>query len=1348
MAAVAPPATPQRPLPGQFLNTPAPAQPSIFSQNAQAARQPYQQPQTQQNGSAPQPQAPSMAERAARVINDTLSYEARSIELENYAGNGLSAEYEQPTNPAWEPFQKLRSYDLPPKLLEQANYASTSMKLGLFAPLEHGWMSMDNCIYLWDYKSPNPEIIGWEEANGAITAVKLVKPKPGVFVPAIEHLIVIATNREISLLGVAVQTTATGAKQISLYNTRMSLDVRAVGGIGPIDSSAITGRIFFASQTVPHIFEFYYQQEEGWFSGKTRLINHSQSGGSSLSALIPFGNQGNAAIFSKLVVDDSRNLIFTLKDHTKQRITEVQSWAIGSAGDKLASQKSQSYANLINQASTHNFAPDLLAPHCNVKLVDIDVVPAEEARATMLVAITNTGCRLHIDLPPGAPSFQIRHVRFPPPGSQASAPSQTTMHGNTGMDMKSLMLDNTHDALRLPPGLFFDFISDAADPNRDTMFCSAPDYARINSHRPPPNSTFYPEFGQWMRLPARMQSVVVLSNDSRAVNTPQGFGNEMAIQFDKPSTELGIVTTTGIETIRRRRLVDTFAALMRHGSTDTEGLEGDIKKFVSNYGRAETAASALAVVCGQGVDVTSDLRVASVTEPEVLERARRVFLEQGGHPEYNPNMVVDNSISPIDGVRPSPRHDGMALYISRLVRSVWSAHVIREVVTPTAGAQVVPFVSLSKLKEVQRNLNSISDFIERNKSFIDGLAGPQALGQAGSRQGEIALQGEHRAMRSLCQLVENMVEGINFVLVLFEDKVEEILMALPDESKGKLKNLTFEGLFVSQQGRDLAKELVKAIVNRSIVNGSNVDTVADSLRRRCGSFCSADDVVIFKAQEQLKRASEAGASTESGRILLNESQRLFQKVASSLSIEHLEWAISRYIDMAFYAGAIQLCIVVAAARDKAKSAQAWLKDGRPQEDSRKAAFDARDSCYQLAFRVIENLDASTASSPESVDGHFTVAAKRRNEAYDIINSTDDVVFQTALYDWYMSIGQSDRLLEIDSPFVVDYLRRKSGESRPFADLLWRYFAHNNAYPEAAAVQLELAKGFYSLTLEERIGYLSRARTNANTRQSALVESRQSRQQLLREISDLLEAANIQDDILQRMKSEGRLVGERRTQVLAQLDGPIKSIADLFNEYADQASYHDICILIYAAADHRNPADIAESWRSLIAAKNDEARYLKHGQSYEMVGETVRSLGRRLNTGDAIFPINILLPTLEEYALEAAPEMQPPPSWAIDIFLELEIPFETLLPVLEQTYYSNEPPFQGKNRKIPAGDMVYLIKRWLENSEKRGEHMLFGSEENAVTAQDCLQSLLRTGDLENNRRHEAELLVQQIAMALR
>ena len=663
---------------------------------------------------------------------------------------------------------------------------------------------------------------------------------------------------------------------------------------------------------------------------------------------------------------------------------------------------------------------------------------------------------------------------------------------------------------------------------------------------------------------------------------------------------------------------------------------------------------------------------------------------------------------------------------------------MREEVRPGEGAKLVPTVDIKSLQGIQQALSSLSKWLDENRSFIAGLAGAQGVDKPNSRDGEIAMEGEQRALSSLTKLISSIVEGISFVLVLFDNRVDDIIAAIGEESRGRAKALTFQALFVSTDGRELAKELVKAIVNRNIASGSNVDTVAESLRRKCGSFCSADDVVIFKAQEQVKRASEAGSQGETGRVLLNESQRLFQKVAGSLTMEHLGGVTEQYVQMSFYAGAVQLCLVVADQKDRARSALGWLKDGTPENDSRRGAFDARKSCYDLVFWTIQNLDEQTRNAADSMDGQYTLAAKRRSEAYDVVNGSEDAVFQTCLYDWYVSIGQADRLLEIDTRYIVEYLKRRSQEDREHADLLWRYHVHHNDYLQAASVQLDLARGFFELSLEERIEYLSRARTNASTRQTALMDSRQSKQQLLREISDLLDVANIQDDILQRMKSEPRLTGERREQVLSNLNGPVLPVDELFNQYADQASYYDICILIYQVADHRNPADIKSSWQNLIEQTDDQAQalYGRHALPWETVGEKVRELGRRLNVSDATFPIQALLPMLERYLMEPR-ENPPPATWVLNLFLDLEIPHETLLPVMEQMYYGNEHPFVGSNRKVLAGQMVYLLASWLRESESRGERVAFGSEENTSLVLDSLSSLLRGGELDSAARRDAE-----------
>lgn len=410
------------------------------------------------------------------------------------------------------------------------------------------------------------------------------------------------------------------------------------------------------------------------------------------------------------------------------------------------------------------------------------------------------------------------------------------------------------------------------------------------------------------------------------------------------------------------------------------------------------------------------------------------------------------------------------------------------------------------------------------------------------------------------------------------------------------------------------------------------------------------------------------------------------------------------------------------------------------------AFQKRKPSYDLVHSIIHVVDQSMAGSPDTYDGQLTVAAKRKTEAYDVINGSEDEVFQSNLYDWYMSQGWSDRLLDATSPFVISYLRRRMDKDLAHADLLWRYYAHHHNYLEAASVQLLLAKGNFALNLESRIAYLSRARTNASIRTNALLDHRQSRQQLLRETSDLLDVANIQDDILERMKSDPRLTDARRPEVLKMLDGEILAVDELFNQYADQAGYYDICILIYQVADYRNPADILNTWQSLIEQTHGETEAAGEPLPYEAVAVKVRSLGSRLRLADATFPIPILLPMLERYNLEYQRGVGPA-TWILDIFLDLEVPHETLVPVLEQLYYANEQPFQGKNRRVLAGDLVYLLQKWFAASERGGDRVIFGSDENVAGVQEMLEGLIRAGDLEESKRVEAEMLRQRIRQAV-
>jgi nuclear pore complex protein Nup155 len=810
---------------------------------------------------------------------------------------GISGEYELSSTTAWAPFQKLRSYRLPEAVFEQVDHTQMSMSMGLFAEINHAWVVVDNQVYLWDYTHPNPELVGFEEQPSNITCVKLVKPRPGVFVGTIEYLLVVATVTDIFLIAVECQRGPEGVHSVTLYRTGLSTSVRRIN-VTTIEGSAKTGRIFFGDGGTEDVYELNYQQEDRWFSSKCSKTNHvSKAVG--LPALPFMGATAQVGV-QQMVIDDTRSLLYTLSTTGTIKVYHMRAPAsLECVITRTLTSIQTMCMHLVRQTSILN----------NMTIVSLSPITGPEADYMSLMATTSTGCRLYLSTTSGswnsdstsAPNnMQLRHIRFPPNDGQ-TAPQNSAQpqpyQGGTPIGFDSKFLNETTLGNRYAPGSFFAFVVRGGSANQ-SLFMSAP-HSGLLGQRESSEPPRYTETALALELVGKVQDIGQVTSPFSARGEPLGFGNELATQFDQPSSEYAIITSSGIETVRRKRLVDIFAAIIKNGGGQ-DGTEGDIRKLAKQYGLAETAATALAVACGQGSDVGPDSRIAKVTEPEVLDMARRVFIEFGGKAHLTESATVEGLS--VENVRASPRHDGIAMYVARLIRSIWNSPIITQVATPTgpvlASAQAVP-----KLQDIQRSLAQLQEFLESNKSSIEGLAGPEALGRVSSRQEEVELQGENRALTSLLAMINNIVEGISFVLVLFEERLEDILVLLPDpQMQERVRRLTFQGLFSVQEGKEIARELVKAIVNRNITKGSNVETVAEALRRKCGSFCSSDDVVIFKAQENLKKAADMGVNAERGRILLNDSLRLFEQVAKSLSYENLTTTVNKYIELEFYAG--------------------------------------------------------------------------------------------------------------------------------------------------------------------------------------------------------------------------------------------------------------------------------------------------------------------------------------------------------------------------------------------------------------------------------------------------------------
>jgi nuclear pore complex protein Nup155 len=176
-----------------------------------------------------------------------------------------------------------------------------------------------------------------------------------------------------------------------------------------------------------------------------------------------------------------------------------------------------------------------------------------------------------------------------------------------------------------------------------------------------------------------------------------------------------------------------------------------------------------------------------------------------------------------------------------------------------------------------------------------------------------------------------------------------------------------------------------------------------------------------------------------------------------------------------------------------------------------------------------------------------------------------------------------------------------------------------------------------------------------------------------------------------------------------------------------------------------PVTIRSTWVHLIEAAHKEAVENNIARPYEKMIEVVRNVGLRVRLSDMVFPVPVILPLLERYKFENQRGMGPP-TWVVDVFLDLEIPHEVIYSTLEAMFYNDEAPFSGPNRRVIGNDLVYLISRWFMDSI-RGGGQVFGSDVVANAVSTALQMLQQNG-VDENWANEARALRARIEQMLR
>ncbi|KAE9408173.1 nucleoporin [Gymnopus androsaceus JB14] len=1251
----------------------------------------------------------SVLQNASKVLEEQFTKDSQAIpELGDTLPSGqASSSYSVFPDDVRVPFQKRKLVGIPEALFQYYSSTSVNSHMGLIPELERVWISIDHKLFLWDYNDRSAHFV---DQPYVITHVGLVKPKKGLFIEEISHLLVICTPVSILLIALSFS-------MVKLYATDLTIstEVEMTSVVGTPD-----GRIFMCGSQDGNLYELHYQENEGWFGKRIQLINHSVG---AMSSLLPrFTSTSAEDRIISVVADSERECFYTLTEKNVISIYKPTS-------DKSV-QHVQTLSNLYKTAQDRCPGSPAITPQ-TFQIITLHPISLLESRSgVQLLAMTTNGVRLYFSpgfgyggsmQTLGTRTLQLSHVRLPPsnlihPDEQENPhrppPSVNSFGPVQGQPPRQ---SRAYIVSTIDNSCYVDGLTVSAQPGDvdtvDYLLCMSPDLTRIGSldqlNLPQPvaqptysmygsqnNSSRPPltEYATLLSIPGRTWAMAPVPQKPLAADVAGvAVTNELATQVGEPPRQFMILTNVGLTFLVKRRSLDYLRAVIEE--LQSEGNVQPIIEFRDSFGRNQTCAMLLALASGNtfldGTDQPSGT-ISSVS-PDLAAVAKQAFYDFGEKPIWSERMVYGKSENQGTAIF-SGRREGLALYLSRLVRPIWKSKLV---VASPSGLQ--PAVLEERLISIQKNLYALKDLLDKNPHLFHSSPGDSAASRAPAMEQE-AWKAEQASVAQLLSLLTRSIEALSFVLLLNDYRFGDIMTKCDAEIQKLVSSLTFEDLITTQNGLTVSRALVNVIIDQQIgqqISVCSVDTISEVLQNRCGSFCSTDDVMLYKAKENIRKAVETSNPVEK-QNWLSESLRLYTKGARILDLEKLREICGDFQLLSYAKGAIELSLICARVFDPDNIGWDYWRSGASSDGPARVAYQRRLQCYELILDSLSVFErqmddpsaAGTSLSPQELESV-------KDLAYKLSFSSDDEMFHSTLYDWLISRQLADDLLEIRPPFLESHLRREPVSAEKY-QLLWQFYVKDGQPLRAAEVLLALAESAeFPLQLDSRLEYLTLAVGNAKSHPVSAGGRHETAIAFLTDLEEKLEVAQVQLEIYSTLLPHVNDAPEVGARINA-LSLRLYTLSDLFQEYAIPFDLPILKLLCLHVAEHRDEVMVRQVWNQIFDQVIAEESDLL-AQADQLSSRLIK-LGRRFYPSVFAFPLQLVADLLVRFSLERKDVL--PSGWAPRILVQAGVPYVEIWDAFHEMYESHIPPFNAQaNVQAISSDIAILLSDWLEEAKR-------------------------------------------------
>nr|XP_047122862.1 nuclear pore complex protein Nup155-like [Hydra vulgaris] len=1204
---------------------------------------------------------------------------------------------------------------LPEELISQFTNMQCNCVMGIFPEISRAWLAIDSDIYFWVYEDGS-DVAYFDGIKEVILAVNLINPKAGMFQEHIKYLLCVTTPLNIYLLGVSF-TEKTGTFGPDDFGS-IQLHPEPLFQV-PSDNVYMTsitgtsnGRIFLAGRD-SCLYELVYQAKSGWLFGqRCYKVNHSSS---KLSYFVPVFL---SFVFSQddpieqLAMDNTRGILYcrTMNGNIKAYYLGADLSEMRFMCGISSSNASKHAQYILRTVDYRNFE----------KIVHIAPVPKSDSRTIHLVAVTSTGVRLYFATSQdvyGTPSnLCLVHVRMPPGFAPSLSPEKPS---------------NVHAAFyRQGTSILIGGVSEEVD----RLWCLSQDLFPFNIPIRESESV--------ISINGRTWCLSEIPDYTSLSSAPFHLFNEnlqdppsIITQHVLPARRFVLLSAQGSHILTTLRPLEKLRSLLLSGNIETDA----VASFFQQYGADQACAVCITLVCqcaeseayigdfaiqaffryGSGAQkfnkvtnvlpgISNPMESYLVGSPVQGGSSQGSFLATPIPQSYHnqqPTPAQPNLTSTVlppsknlnaQENRKSGKYNGLVIYFSRLLRPIWNLSMVSEVLVDDKKIQLQSRLTSAELSWFTEQLYKLRKFMD-TYSDVTASQSPtyihrfSLVSEESSVPHDVFLE-EKRALKTFHNLLLITLEALELWRVLADHQFHLVVEDAPIDIKEKLKHIPLKDLF-SSTGSELSTCLINLLMEKYLHDNSAIENLSNRLREICPTIYSANDAMCTRANETVISASLVNNQKEKEKIL-QEALMIYSKVPD---LVNLQWVTQQLKLNNFYAGIVQLCLTTALNCDPMGIALHFYKTGEPLDDIEGVeAFNMHQESYRCILETLEDLLNTGNSHPASPhlptrpgppvppDGLSAEQARKfYNQMLMAGLSCGDELFHVALYTWLIKTNQTDRLLEIKSPFIEQYLISTAAEQHPnnkdTLDLLWKFYEKNNNFLAASKVLLKLAEREGPLlTIHDRLECLSRAVMSAKS----IVNFYEG--EFLYELEEKLEVARIQLQLFDQL-SQKKVASKKVEDTILQLNSKLFDISALY-EFAEESSLPVCKLAIIHCAGHADNKLVHKIWQEIVEQAFENTYTLSSLDKMEAISQQLVLVGKSYVKQEQYFPTYFLISMLERKSCEMIWQHQ----WVFMTALEMGIDPMALFNEYNKIFNAKENTWRALGKPLHILHVLSLL----------------------------------------------------------